>query len=97
MRRRQPDPDGQPVAGQADADRWIIIGHGEDPAAAKAAVYEWLAARGLSSTPRPDGGSVGMLSFRNEDIRVDVVCGRDAAPSSTRISIRASALERQWR
>jgi hypothetical protein len=77
----------------SDAEAWVTIAEAEDHPAARTAARTWFAARGVSIYPTPGRKSMGIIGVRDDDIRVDLLCGRDVGPSTTRISVRSSALD----
>ena len=94
MRRRRRNSESTSVNNaNADTDIWVVIAEADDHAAAKSAAQAWLAARGVAIYPWPGRKSMGAVGVRDTDLRVDLFCGRHAGPSSTRISIRKSALD----
>lgn len=76
-----------------DGDEWVVVARAHGHAAAKAAALDRLAALGILAGPQSDVEGMDLAGIDDDDIRIDVICGREPADTSTRISIRKSVLD----
>jgi hypothetical protein len=77
----------------ASGDDWVVIAHAREQAAAKAAAIDRLAALGVAARTTIVSSAIGFDGIDDDDIRVDLICGRVPADSSTRVSVRRAALD----
>jgi hypothetical protein len=89
--RDRPDRRQAVTVTRPDQDTWVVIAEAHSHVAAREAAIERLAELGIMVDSAAQGfGSAGL---GDDDVRLDMICGREPDDTTTRVSVRKAALE----